>query len=499
MNAQDKPTPTAFAPEAPQPLMCDGTLAASFPLDALGPLKGAVQDVQGLVQAPLAIPAQSALALASLAVQGFANVETLGGDSPVSLYALTIAKSGERKTTCDALLMAALRKFEKDQTTAQRDLVQSWQNALAAWKTKRDGLTTKAKGKVGLETGKLKADLDALGPEPEAPIAPDRTVSEPTFEGLTKLYQIGQPSLGIFSDEGGQFLGGFAMSSDNRQKTLAALNDLWGGNPVKRSRGGDGTFTLFDRRLAIHLMVQPGVAREFMADPKADDTGFLPRFLIAEPESTIGSRLHDRGKGERAGLDAFEARLGEILEIPMPMDDKTRALQPRRLALSEGARATLIAFSDEVEILQAKGGILSGVTGYASKSAEQACRIAAVLTLWRDLQAPVVPDPEMVWGVTLARYYLSEAKRLSQEAVVSEGIRQAEALRVWLLDTWQFSEVLPSEVAQHAPIRALRSTLSAKTALGVLEKHGWLVSLEAGTLVRGAHRREAYRIVRPVA
>ena len=295
MNVQTSPSLVPFLAEGPQPLIRDYVRPALYPVDALGPLQGAVADVQGLMQAPVELPAQSTLALASLAVQGFANVETLAGHSPLSLYALTIARSGERKTSCDGLLMAALRDFEKARTVAQHDEAQTWQNEHAAWKAKREQVLSKGKGSEKKDAASLAADLDALGPEPEAPIAPDRTVSEPTFEGLTKLFLIGQPSLGIFSDEGGQFLGGFAMSTENRQKTLAALNDLWGGNPLKRSRGGDGTFTLYDRRLAIHLMVQPGVARDFMADPKADDTGFLPRFLITEPASTIGSRLHENG------------------------------------------------------------------------------------------------------------------------------------------------------------------------------------------------------------
>ena len=135
------------------------------------------------------------------------------------------------------------------------------------------------------------ADLEALGREPEAPPSADRTVSEPTFEGLTKLLAQGLPSIGLFSDEGGQFLGGHAMNNENRQKTLAAFNDFWQGNAIRRTRSGDGHSTLFGRRLAVHLMVQPSVARIFMADPLAVDTGFLPRFLICEPQSTIGSRL----------------------------------------------------------------------------------------------------------------------------------------------------------------------------------------------------------------
>ncbi|MCD1624394.1 DUF3987 domain-containing protein [Seohaeicola saemankumensis] len=70
------------------------------------------------------------------------------------------------------------------------------------------------------------ADLHVLVAEPAAPPSSDRTVTEPTFEGLTKLFDTGQPSPGLLSDEGGQFLGGHAMNSNKRQKTPAALSDF---------------------------------------------------------------------------------------------------------------------------------------------------------------------------------------------------------------------------------------------------------------------------------
>lgn len=254
----------------------------AYPVQALGPLRAAVEAVQGMTLAPVAIPAASALAVASLAVQGFADVETLGGARPVSLYVLTIAQSGERKSSCDAPLMAALRAFEKEQAQAQRDEYVSWENAYALWKGERDRILADAKSKKGEKRVAAQADLRALGKEPCAPPSPDRTVTEPTYEGLTRKFAEGMPTLGIFGDEGGQFLGGFAMNSDNRQKTLAALNDLWQGNPIRRTRAGEGHVTLYGRRLAVHLMAQPGVARAFMADPMAGDTGFLPRFLICE-------------------------------------------------------------------------------------------------------------------------------------------------------------------------------------------------------------------------
>jgi len=50
----------------------------------------------------------------------------------------------------------------------------------------------------------------------------------------------------------------------------------------------------------------------------------------------------------------------------------------------------LIRYADIVEAALAPGGGLPHLPGYASKSAEQAARIAGVLTMWRDLHAPEV-------------------------------------------------------------------------------------------------------------
>ena len=132
--------PIPFTAEGPQPLVREIPLSEAYPVEALGPLRGAVEAVQGMTLAPVAIPAASALAVAALAVQGHVDVATLGGTRPVSLYALTVARSGERKSSCDAPLMAALRDFEKKQAKAQRDDVASWENAFALWKGERESI-----------------------------------------------------------------------------------------------------------------------------------------------------------------------------------------------------------------------------------------------------------------------------------------------------------------------------------------------------------------------
>lgn len=492
MNA---PQPIQYTSEGPQPLVREIAPGLAYPVHALGPLRAAVEAVQGITQAPVAIPAQSALAVASLAVQGFADVETLGGPRPLSLYVLTIARSGERKSACDAPLMAALRDHEREQAKAQRDEMQSWTNAQALWKGERDRILLDAKKGNGEKRTAAQADLEALGPEPDAPPSADRTVTEPTFEGLTKLFASGQPSLGLFSDEGGQFLGGHAMNSDNRQKTLAAFNDLWQGNPIRRTRSGDGHATLYGRRLSVHLMVQPSVARSFMADPMAADTGFLPRFLMCEPPSAIGTRMQANARRDDMALASFAGLLRGILETSMPMDVESRELQPRTLGLAPDARALLAGFADATEVAQAPNGDLAHITGTASKAAEQAARIAGVLTLWRELDAQQVQPTDMADAITLAQFYLSEASRLASAANVSAEIDKAEALRRWLLESWAHPEVMLRDVVRLGP-NALRESPKARAALGILEKHGWLVPLEAGTVVRGAARAEAWAVVK---
>lgn len=482
----------SVAPAEPQPLLREIAPGAPYPVHALGPLRGAVESVQAWTQAPVAIPAQSALAVAALALQGHANVETLGGPRPLSLYCLTIAASGERKSSCDAPLMREMQAFEREQAQVYGDARKAWEVERAIWKARHE----KALGEV--KKGKAdKAELAALGSDPAPPPLPDRLVSEPTYEGLTKLFAFGQPSLGLFSDEGGQFLGGFAMSQDNRQKTLAALNSLWMGDAIKRTRQGDGAFTLYGRRLSLHLMVQPVVAHALLADPLASETGFLPRCLICEPASTIGTRLHDASAWNPAPLEAFGKRLGDVLYTGMAMDPETRELKPRLLSLTAEAKALLVQFSDAVERAQASGGDLELIRGYASKAAEQAARLAAVLALWADMGTQEISGTAMANGIALARFYLLEAARLAGVANVSVTVAKAEALRLWLLsESWGKPWATLREIVRKGPSR-LRESPEANKAVQMLVDHGWLIALPAGTVIEGQARKQAWRIIRP--
>ena len=138
---------------------------------------------------------------------------------------------------------------------------------------------------------------------------------------------------------------------------------------------------------------------------------------------------------------------------------------------------------------------MAHITGTASKAAEQAARIAGVLTLWADLDAAEIGLQAMQWGIELAEFYLGEASRLASAATVSVEIARAEAVKKWLLETWPHAEIASSEILQLGP-HALRDAPSVKKATALLTDHGWLVALEEGAMVRGKARKLAWRIVR---
>ena len=155
--------------------------------------------------------------------------------------------------------------------------------------------------------------LEDLRSAPVAPLYPFLTAPEPTIEGLIKAMPRALGSLGLFSAEGGQFVGGHGMSTDNRLKTAAALSSMWDGDTIKRIRAGDGVSILKGRRLSLHIMIQPDVATGFLADPLLRDQGLLSRILVAAPCSKAGTRTYQ----ETAAADETAIRDygGHILEL----------------------------------------------------------------------------------------------------------------------------------------------------------------------------------------
>lgn len=483
--------------EPPRPLRRPMPPADPYPVEALGNvLRPAALGINERIQAPIAICAQSVLAVATLATQAHADIELPTGQTrPLTNFLVTVAETGERKSSADNEALCPVHKHEAAMRRDYDAKLAGYENARAAWSKARDHATAATKGKAGPR--EMSDALDALGPAPAAPLTPMLTCPDPTIEGLCRLLAGGHPSLGVFSAEAGQFIGGHGMTPENRLKTAAALSAVWDGIPIRRVRAGDGAIILPGRRVAMHLMAQPGVAGRMLADRLLADQGLLSRLLVSAPASTAGTRLwRDPSPEAEAAIKQYGARILARLEAPLPLAAGTQnELTPRVLRMNGAARRAWIGFADHVEPQLAPGAAFDPIRGFANKLPEHAARLAGVLALVADLDASELREDHLAAGVALAEHYAAEALRLFDAGAVAADVRSAELLRAWLRHEWLEPLISLPDVYQFGP-NAIRDAAAARRAVELLAEHGWLEHQPTGGTVNGIRRRDVWRVIR---
>ena len=492
-----KVLPPRTEKEAPRPLTREIAPSEPFPVDALGPvLKAAALAIHDRIQAPLALCAQSVLAAATFAVQNQADVVLpigAGQPKPISSLFASIAASGERKSACDSEATRAIRDHQDFLAKQYREARAVYEDEDEVWKKAREVAKNKAKGDPEV----MKLAFANLGPGPTPPLLPILLTADFTIEGLSKLLENGQPGIGLFATEGGQFAGGHSMSRENKLKTAAGISSMWDGEVTCRVRAGDGFLVLRGRRVSAHLMFQPEVARYVFADRELEDQGLLSRVLPCAPPTTSGTRFHRPESPETArSLSRYNERLTLCLTTPPPLLEMTRnELQPRHLMMNEEAQRRWHDFADHIEAQIAPGGALEQIRGLANKLPEHAARLAAVLVLIEGIQANQLDAETMTAGMVLAEYYAKEGLRLIGASFRDPDLALAEKLRVWLLTSWPENLISIPDIYQRS-LNAISDKATATKLVTILEDHGWLKRVHGGAVVKGRPRREVWEIQR---
>ncbi|MDB5733180.1 MAG: hypothetical protein JWQ03_3075 [Variovorax sp.] len=484
-------------PGQPIPIRPEVAAPGVYPLEALSPkLEAAARAIVDKVSCPAAIAANSVLAAASLAVQPFINVKLPTGEVvPSSLFIVTVAASGERKSSCDKHALAAVRARERDLRADHAPMLTCFLADQAAYKAAHKRATTG----TNKSRDEMRQALQALGPEPVAPPQPLLISDEGTFQGLQKLFAEAMPSLGLFSDEGGQWLGGYAMAEDQRGQTAAGLSKLWDGAPIKRVRGTDAVTFLPGRRLAMHLMIQHRIAKKLFGDPDLKDQGLLSRILIAQPTSNKGERMwRDPDARSDLELEKYGSRIYSLLREPMPMDPESRELQPKELPLSDQARPLFVAFHDAVEAELKTGAAFEDIAGFAAKLPEHAVRIAAVMAYFENRQVTEISPAALSAGIKVAKFYAEEALRVIGVGSADEDSENAAAVIAWIRKNG-FAVVGKRYLSTRVIPKALRPAPILSRAIDLLVEHGHLVPIKGGAdmQVNGklVPQREAFTVI----
>jgi hypothetical protein len=467
--------------------------ATEIPLADLGPLIEPIKAITTLTQAPAALALQGVMNAISIAAQPHADVETLFGKAPLSLFAFSVAESSARKSSVDGLAMEAIRAFEKP-------LLAEYAKKLALFEEHQ---VSKSWGRAASNV--IDDEDSALVDVPcTQPISPKISFDDMTYEGLVRHLEFGQPSIGLSSDEGGKIVGGYSMSAHNQLAFAAALSNIWDGKDINKVRAGSGSINLAGRRMSLHLSIQPTVAQRLFANDELRDQGILSRVLVAMPESLKGTRflredemsLRERQIAKEQ-LKRFGERVVALLEKgPAVSKDNPQELTPRTLQLEATARMRLVDFYNLVETQQAEGGLYANISGFAGKAAEQAARVAGNIALFEDPEVQSISPKQMAIGITLMEFYLAEAVRIFDTGHVSQNLLDAEDLRIWLCDHYAGDFVDVSEISKRGP-RRLRSSEKIKVLMRLLEEYGQLKkSDDLVVSINGRNSRKAYRIIR---
>jgi putative DNA primase/helicase len=414
-----------------------------YPIEALPEvIRKAVQEVQDYTQTPIALVANSALVSLSTACQAHFDVARDDNlKAPVSLFFVTLAESGERKTTCDHFFSKTLLDYQVQVAKERAPEASKYKAEAAAWAAKEEGLKTGIKrASEGAKTAKsidiLERELQVLHQgKPQQPRIPSIVRTDDTSENLAYVLTYDWPSAGIISSEGGLLFGSRALKKDNVTATLALYNVLWDGGESRIGRKTGDSFTVRGARLSIGVQVQPEVMRNFLEGPEstARGIGFMARCLFSFPASTQGSRPYKTAPKQMTCLEAFNTLVRQLLDVEPKIEDGR--LVTTTIPLSTDAKQIWIAFHDRIESQLAPGSKYETCRDIASKIADNASRIAAIFAATKGLPFTEIDSQSMMSACSVAEWHLHEALRYFGIETPSEKkiSGTAKKLEDWLI------------------------------------------------------------------
>jgi len=463
-----------------------------FPVEALGDiLGGAVEEMSGIIKAPKALCANSIIASTTLALQGHVDVVIDGRIYPASNFFISVGESGERKSAVDKVALKPHFDYQEELRIKYKEELKVYYRAVEAYERAKKEVLKEPKG----YDENLRA-LEKFGDKPVSPLSPFVISEEPTYEGLVKNLEYGQASQGLFSDEGGRFIGGHGMNAENVLKTAAGLSGLWDGKPISRVRAGDGSSLLVGRRLSLHLMVQPNIAQEMLSNNMLIGQGLLSRCLCVYPKSTIGTRRYKATDlSESQAMRAFHDKISEILHTPYNTGNAKNELKPNHVELDAEAKQIWQMYHNKIEDQLSIFGKLSSIRGFGNKAPEHSLRLATGLA---GFDAPDISNFSRISSgyllnsTILTQYYLNEALRLFNSGVADPNLYEANKLLDWLRDKGK-TKVTLLEIYQYGPT-SIRDAKKARQLMAILIDHGFALSLDGGAEFDGQHRKEAFEV-----
>ena len=367
-------------------------------------LEGAVVEVSQHVQVAYEMALSSALGVMAAVCQGLVDVAYPNGHSvPTSLMLLTIANTGERKTSVDNAFCKPLRDFQKEKDVENRKARATYQRELSIWKQKEKALNKVLSKQYmdGGDTHSIETQLHELDKErPDQPPLYKLIYDNTTPSALAFGMYENIPLAFLLSDEAGNLMQGQAL------RDLYLFNSLWSGSDITVDRRTSESFTLSNARLTASMMVQPPILDRFMRKrgDEVHDSGFFARFLVAYPEIDVTRREHLSAPSSGRELAKFQARARERLLTSI------RAMKERQpkttLRFTASAEKLWKELYGHIARESREDALYGHAHGHANKLMDNISRVAAILhTFENDDYRSEISTHELTYAYKLCRHY----------------------------------------------------------------------------------------------
>jgi histone H3/H4 len=434
----------------PEPLANDPSKPTPYPINAFnGLLQNVVKAIAHYSQVPDAMAGQCVLGALAHMGQRFIDAPMGHGHMPTSLILITEGESGSGKTQAMGLTHFKIKEHERQQYTNYLDDITTWESDKAALK------------------GKEQVTFIEDNPKPKNP---KNLFDDATIEPILDRFISGEMNNASWTtDEAGQFFNGHTMTGDTAGSALSALTKLWSDGEVSRLRSQKSAYATpqtdaHNVRMTLLLQGQRVVLEQALTDPLMNGQGFLARALIACPPDLRGKRIWDNPQRrndspyDNPDLIEYWSRCHALLD-PLPASQPNDSTgTPQRIKMQWANQQAEQAFYEHMQAIenrQANGQTLEYLKAYASRMAENASRIAALMAFFDERKTITTDD--ITRAFMLVEYSTAERLRYLDATPTGEQ-NDSEKLSGWLVDKARGKKppiLNKSFVSQNAP-NALR-------------------------------------------
>lgn len=391
-----------FAPPLPQQ-------QTPYPVYAFPPvLRNVINTLHEDTQIPIEMIGSTVLAAASLALQPLIDVipPHSNESEPCSLYFLTIADSGEGKSSINKRIMKPFYSFLSQMKEEYQENLRSYKQEHEIWKVKKQALAssyrmaTKHGGDGEVELLLLKEHQQIEPPKPKClNLIYEDATPKSLIQGLGD-----HPFAGVVSDEAITFFKGYLKNN------IGLLNKAWEGEVYSYNRP-DGDVLDIKARLTLSLMSQSKVFLKFMDryEDLFESSGFLSRLLITKTVSTVGYRSGNKNyeKSDKS-IKEFHKYISELLEAQKEhFYDESSITKTMRL--STEACDLWASKNTQYQSVIVENGPWEHIRSFVSKACMNAIKIAAILNHENDKDI----DRDMLANAhSIIEWYLHQASEM---------------------------------------------------------------------------------------